>query len=117
MKYNTRCVILVLALTSACSVIQNRKPGVSESAPISDDQMVVRSKTSLDTLQTGHGVYMRKCGEWHTHLLPDEITSDDWHVIVPGMAWNAGLEPSEEKARLKYMLAAKTKPSTSSDNN
>jgi len=117
MKYNTRCIILVLALTSACSVIQNRKPGVSESAPIPDDQMVVRSKTSLDTLQTGHGVYMRKCGECHTHLLPDEITSDDWHVIVPGMAWNAGLEPSEEKALLKYMLAAKTKPSTSSDNN
>jgi hypothetical protein len=68
--------------------------------------MALRSKTSLDTLQTGHGVYMRKCGECHVHLLPDEITSKDWHVILPGMAWNAGIEPAEEKALLKYLIAA-----------
>ena len=70
--------------------------------------MAIRSKTSLDTLQTGHGIYMRKCGECHTHVLPKEVSSKDWHVVVPGMAWNAGILPSEEKALIKYIIAAKS---------
>jgi hypothetical protein len=110
MKSNIHFVILLLALTSACSVVVNRKRGVSESAPVPDVRMAIRSGKSLETLQTGHGVYMRKCGECHTHLLPDQVTSDGWHVIVPGMAWNAGIEPADEEALLNYMLAAKSTP-------
>ena len=107
MKSTVQLTVLALALQSACSVVQKRTRGVSEDAPVPDTMMAMRSKTSLETLHTGHGVYMRKCGECHTHLLPDEITSDDWHVVVPGMAWNAGLEAVEEKALLKYLIAAK----------
>ena len=108
MKITISIVIFAIALLSACSTSQNRKPGISESAAIPDKAMAIRSNTSLDTLQTGHGVYMRKCGECHTHLLPDQITSKDWHVIVPGMAWNAGITPVEEKALMKYVIAAKS---------
>jgi hypothetical protein len=101
-------VLLMLpVLPCACTAIRNGSRGVNEDAPVPDAMMAIRSKTSLDTLDTGHGVYMRKCGECHTHLLPDEITSENWHVIVPGMAWNAGIEPAEEKALLKYLIAAK----------
>lgn len=103
-------IILGLAMLGACSVLQREKPGINESAPVPDTLMALRSKTSLDTLQTGHGIYMRKCGECHTHLLPDEVTSENWHVVVPGMAWNAGIEPFEEKALLKYLIAAKSVP-------
>lgn len=103
----TKPLLIALFLPCACTVLQNGTRGVNEDAPVPDAMMAMRSRTSLDTLQTGHGVYMRKCGECHTHLLPDEITSDDWHVVVPGMAWNAGLEPVEEKALLKYLIAAK----------
>lgn len=109
MTSTTTIVILAIAFLSACSVLRKDKPGVSESAAIPDNAMAKRSNTSLDTLQTGHGVYMRKCGECHTHLLPDEISSKDWHVIVPGMAWNAGITPVEEKALMKYIIAAKSK--------
>lgn len=108
MKSTAQLSILALALLSACSVLQKDKPGVSESAPVPDVSMAIRSKTSLDTLHTGHGVYMRKCGECHTHLLPDQITTENWHVVVPGMAWNAGITPTEEKALMKYIMAARS---------
>jgi len=108
MKYTTISIILVIAFLSACSVFQKSKPGVNENAPVPSSAMAIRSNTSLDTLQTGHGVYMRKCGECHTHLLPDEIASADWHVVVPGMAWNAGITPSEEDALMKYIIAARS---------
>lgn len=109
MKTATRLSIFALTLLGACSVFQKGKPGINSNGPVPDSAMAIRSKTSLETLQTGHGVYMRKCGECHTHLLPDEITSKDWHIIVPGMAWNAGISPAEEKALLKYIIAARTK--------
>lgn len=108
MKSTTQLSILALTLLSACSVLQREKSGVSESAPVPNSSMAIRSNTSLDTLQTGHGVYMRKCGECHTHLLPDQISSEDWHVVVPGMAWNAGITPAEENALMKYIIAAKS---------
>lgn len=108
MKSTIPIFVVAITFLSACSVLQKDKPGVSESAPVPDTAMAIRSQTSLDTLQTGHGVYMRKCGECHTHILPQEISSKDWHVIVPGMAWNAGITSIEEKDLLKYMTAARS---------
>lgn len=99
--------LIALVFPCACTAIRNGSRGVNEDAPPPDSMMAMRNKTSLDTLEAGHGVYMRKCGECHAHLLPDKITSENWHVIVPGMAWNAGIEPAEEKALLKYLIAAK----------
>jgi cytochrome c5 len=108
MKFITIPVVLSFSLLAACSLFQPAHRGVSNKAPIPDEAMAQRSKVSLTKLQTGHGVYMRKCGECHTHLLPDEVSTKDWHVVVPGMAWNAGIEPVEEKALLEYLVAAKT---------
>ena len=108
MKSTALLFILATVFLSACSVLEKSEPGVNDSAPVPSSAMAVRSNTSLDTLQTGHGVYMRKCGECHTHLLPDEITSADWHLVVPGMAWNAGITPSEEGALMKYIIAARS---------
>jgi cytochrome c5 len=108
MKFTSKIYILALTFLGACSVLQNGKRGVNESAPVPDNSMALRSKTSLETLQTGHGIYMRKCGECHTHVLPKEVSSKDWHVVVPGMAWNAGILPSEEKALIKYIMAARS---------
>jgi len=96
-------VSLLLAFFTACA-IQER---TSLDAPVPNPGMAVRAKTSMETLDTGHGVYMRKCGECHVHMLPDELNDTGWHVMVPGMAWNAGIEPSEEKALLTYLKAAR----------
>jgi hypothetical protein len=107
MKPITRTFALSLALVSACSVSQTIERGVSEDAPVPDEAMARHSRVSLAVLQNGHGIYMRKCGECHTHLLPDQVTSKEWHVVVPGMAWNSGIAPDEESALLDYLIAAR----------
>jgi cytochrome c5 len=108
MKLITISTILSLVLLTACSMFQPSQRKVSKDAPIPNEAMAKSSKVSLETLQTGHGVYMRKCGECHTHLLPNEVSNADWHIVVPGMAWNAGITPADEKALLKYLIAAKS---------
>ncbi len=41
--------------------------------------------------------------------MPDDVSKADWHVVVPGMAWNAGISEAEEEAVLDYILAAKSR--------
>ena len=43
-------------------------------------------------------------------MLPKEVSEGDWHIVVPGMAWNAGIEPADEEAVLQYLLAARDMP-------
>ena len=76
-------------------------------SPFPTKAMAKKSGFSYNDVVQGHSVYMRKCGECHTHQLPDDIPAKDWHLIVPGMAWNSGIEKSDEDALLKYLLAAK----------
>jgi hypothetical protein len=40
-------------------------------------------------------------------MMPSEVSSADWHIVVPGMAWNAGISKADENAVLKYIMAAK----------
>lgn len=75
-------------------------------APVPNRGMAFRNPGNLRDLSLGHSVYMRKCGECHYHKFPDEVKSDTWHIHVPGMAWNAGIEPYEEQALLLYLQAA-----------
>jgi cytochrome c5 len=100
--------ILYFAILTDRSIFQTRQRKVSKDAPIPNETMAMSSKVSIETLQTGHGVYMRRCGECHTHLLPNEVSTADWHIVVPRMAWNAGINPEDEKALLKYLIAAKS---------
>jgi len=78
----------------------------NEDAPVPTPGMALRHPGSLRELGLGHAIYMRKCGECHIHKFPDEVRSSQWHIHVPGMAWNAGIEPDEEAALLLYLKAA-----------
>lgn len=80
---------------------------VNENAPLPTHAMAQKSGYSYYDISQGHSTYMRKCGECHTHLLPEDIPAKDWHLIVPGMAWNSGIDKENEDALLKYLLAAK----------
>ncbi len=70
-------------------------------------EMASRSGKPLTTLQRGHSVYLAQCTRCHEAKLPESISHEDWHVVVPGMAWNAGISKADEKAVLAYLLAAK----------
>jgi hypothetical protein len=75
--------------------------------PVPDAAMAAKSGHELLTLQKGYGVYMAQCSRCHEPMMPSEISNADWHIVTPGMAWNAGISEADEAAVLKYILAAK----------
>ena len=102
--------IALVVLLNSCS--QTEKPTknpderTSLDAPVPSKKMARKHKASWEDISLGHAVYMRKCGECHEHLLPDEVKSENWHVYVPQMAWRSGISPEEEKALLAYLKVA-----------
>lgn len=77
-------------------------------APSVTPAMAQKSGKSEGTLQIGRATYIAHCGRCHEHQLPDSVSDDDWHVVVPGMAWNAGLNKEQEVAVRAYLIAAKS---------
>ena len=75
--------------------------------PAPDAAMASRSGVKQETLVRGHSVYVAQCGRCHEYILPKDISKADWHVVVPGMAWNAGISAADERALTDYILAAK----------
>ncbi len=78
-----------------------------KSAPIPTAAMAAKTGEDLAVIQKGYGVYMAQCTRCHEAMMPSEVSKDDWHIVTPGMAWNAGISEQEEEAVLKYILAAR----------
>ncbi|QTN32725.1 cytochrome c [Akkermansiaceae bacterium] len=78
-----------------------------ERVPVPTAAMATRSGQELAALQKGYGVYMSQCARCHEPLMPSDVSSEDWHIVTPGMAWNAGISEADEQAVLKYILAAR----------
>lgn len=68
--------------------------------------MATATHSDLAEIGEGHAIYMRHCSQCHEPKLPSTIPTDVWHVIVPGMAWNAGLSATQEKQVTAYIKAA-----------
>ena len=85
-------------------------PSIEKQAPAVTPAMAARSGKSEGSLQTGRALYIAHCGRCHELQLPDTVSDAEWHVVVPGMAWNAGLSKQDEKAIHAYLIAAKAKP-------
>jgi hypothetical protein len=80
--------------------------GISE-VPNPSAAMASASGTSIGQLQRGHEVYMLKCGECHTYMLPQDLDVDEWEDAMPKMIRHAGLPGADEKAVLDYVVAVK----------
>jgi len=98
---------LAAMLVAACAPHAH----TTSDAPIPDKEMARLSGRSLSQLQRGHAIYMKQCSQCHTPMMPDEVTEGDWHIVVPGMAWNAGIDREDEEAVLQYVIAAREIPS------
>lgn len=79
---------------------------LSEVAPRPTAAMASRAGVSLEQIGIGYTVFGRKCLECHTARVPKNPADPNWHPIVEGMTWNAGLNPGEKKAVLTYLRAA-----------
>jgi cytochrome c5 len=77
--------------------------------PLADTRMAESSGVPLAELRKGHALYVSKCGRCHELIAPDQVKTADWHLVLPGMCWNAGLEEADEKQIMKYILAAKSR--------
>lgn len=93
-----------ISLLAGCASQHDAIPG----APEPNAALAQRSGKPLAQLQQGYSVYMLKCGECHERKLPSQVTGAQWHRVVPGMAWNAGLTRADEAAVLAYVTAAAT---------
>lgn len=93
--------VLVLLIAAACGCAP------APVIPVPDAVMAAKSGEELLTLQKGYGVYMAQCSRCHEPMMPSEISGEDWHIVTPGMAWNAGISEADEAAVLRYILAAR----------
>jgi cytochrome c5 len=103
MKRRLWILLLGGLIIAACA------PSLEKMAPPVTPAMAASSKVSEGTLQLGRAAYIANCGRCHEYQLPDTVSDEDWHVVVPGMAWNAGLSKQDEVAIRQYLIAAKTK--------
>ena len=81
--------------------------GTQPLPPVPDMAMAEATGVSGVTLQRGRAVYMTDCTRCHEAKMPDDVSKEDWHVVIPGMAWNAGINEADEAAVEAYILAVK----------
>jgi mono/diheme cytochrome c family protein len=74
--------------------------------PLPDAAMAKSADTPIETLGRGYSLYQTQCAQCHERKMPKDMRVDEWHTIVPGMAWNAGLTKADEKAVEAYLVAA-----------
>lgn len=89
-----------LSIITACSIPKSNDPFAPTRA------MAKTSDASMAELGKGHSIYMRHCTQCHESQIPRLIPTKEWHKIVPGMAWNAGLSEEERQAVTDYIVAA-----------
>ncbi len=68
--------------------------------------MAKASGQPLDTLGQGYSLFQVHCAQCHELKMPKDMRVKEWHMIVPGMAWNAGLKKEDENAVMVYLVAA-----------
>ena len=95
-------VVVVSALViGACSTKSS-----NAEVPVPTAKMAKASGKPLDTLGNGYSLFQVNCAQCHELKMPKDMRVDEWHSIVPGMAWNAGLKKEDEQAILAYLVAA-----------
>ncbi|WP_193211292.1 hypothetical protein [Luteolibacter marinus] len=88
-----------ILLLPAC---RTQSGGVPEVTPA----MAARTDVSEVRLQNGRDLYMSNCNRCHERVLPGTEDPEFWREVVPHMAKNARLDPSQESDVLVYLMAA-----------
>ena len=101
--------LLGLMALSACSTDQEnplRSLETRRTAPQPTARLAARAGESLDKIGAGYWIFQRKCLECHEARVPRNPSDPDWHPVIEGMSWNAGLAGEEESAVMAYLRAA-----------
>ena len=79
---------------------------INEVAPEPTAAMAERAGETLDHIGMGYWVFQRKCLECHEARVPEDPSDANFHPLMKGMTWNAGLTPREVSAVIAYLEAA-----------
>lgn len=90
----------------ACWVLAACAPKMLPRPDAAMEARALRSGATTDELHRGHTLYLVHCQRCHEAVLPADLSRADWHLVLPGMSWNAGIDPAEEKALSVFIAAA-----------
>jgi len=94
-------VLLAGLILAACA------PGDENvAAPVPNAGMAKMAGKPINTLGKGYALSQVHCSQCHEFKMPKDMRVEEWHTIVPGMAWNAGLNKEDEQAVMSYLVAA-----------
>ena len=100
-KLLAAAVVVSALVVAACSTDSS-----NAEIPVPTATMANASGEPLDTLGKGYSLFQVHCAQCHELKMPRDMRVDEWHAIVPGMAWNAGMKKEDEHALLAYLVAA-----------
>lgn len=79
----------------------------TELPPAPSVAMADASGVPVEKLQRGRAVYVTDCTRCHEAKMPKSVSEEDWHIVLPGMAWNASISDADEEAVEAYILAVR----------
>lgn len=79
---------------------------INKVAPEPTAEMARRAGQPLEHIGMGYWVFQRKCLECHEARVPEDPTDKNFHPLMKGMVWNAGLTTQEVDGVLSYLQAA-----------
>ena len=94
----------LLLLIALCGIVSCAS---SKRVPVPDVKMATKSPVDIEELKRGYEIFTTNCIRCHEQRTPDQISENNWHAVMPAMAWNAGLTKADEEAVMKYVMAAR----------
>ena len=101
----SRTFLLIIALVSAAAL----GCAAALDHPDAQDTQYASSRwpmTTLKDLQHGRALYVEKCAGCHNLHLPEEYAPDEWEGYVAYMTADAKLNPDEQIAITRFLIAA-----------
>jgi cytochrome c5 len=97
------CVVILSCASAPDNPLRSLK--TTSVAPRPDAEMAARTGVGLALLENGYTVFHRKCLDCHEPRVPRNPGHRDWHPVLTGMSWNAGLSPRESEDMITYLRA------------
>ncbi len=93
-------VVLTAALAAACAAALRH-------AASADVTLVAPQwpGTTVEDLERGRRLYVRRCSSCHTLILPSAHAPDEWPVLVDAMAEKARLKPAQREDIVRFLVA------------
>ena len=102
MRPGRRLTIVLLAVTLAAACAAALRHATPADVTLVSPQW---PGTTVEDLERGRRLYVRRCSGCHTLILPSAHAPDDWPVLVDAMAEKARLKPAQREDIVRFLVA------------